>query len=140
MGHVPAGTVRQERQGDDVPRRKYRRARAKLGPVSNRNLGSFGEAVASRFLADRGATIVDRNLRIGRGELDLVVSLDGELVAVEVKTGSVGPGNDPIHHFDDAKQYQVRALATQRGVYRVDYLGVAVSAAGVTIRWLPRVC
>jgi Holliday junction resolvase-like predicted endonuclease len=79
-------------------------------------------------------------VRIGRGELDLVASIDGELVAVEVKAASVGPGNDPIHHFDDAKQYQVRALATQRRIYRVDYVGVAVSAAGVTVRWLPRVC
>ena len=96
--------------------------------------------VASRFLQERGATIIDRNLRVGRGELDLVISIDGDLAAVEVKTGSASTGNDPIHHFDDAKQYQVRSLAAQRGVYRVDYVGVSISAAGVTVRWLPRVC
>ena len=84
--------------------------------------------------------IIERNARIGRGELDLIISIDGEAVAVEVKTGSDSDGNDPIYHFDDDKQYQVRSLAGQRGMRRVDYVGVTVSADGVTVRWLPGVC
>ena len=139
MGHVPAGTVRQERQSHDVPGRQYRGTRAELGSLTLRRLGSFGEAIASRFLQDRGATIISRNLRVGRGELDLVASIAGEFTAVEVKTGT-GSQGEPIYHFGEAKQQQVRELAVQRKIYRVDYVGVVVSAAGVTVRWLPRVC
>jgi len=75
---------------------------------------------------------------VGRGELDLIIRIGGELAAVEVKTGSAD--SDPIYHFDEIKQRQVRLLATQRGIKRVDYVGVTVSAGGVAVRWLPRVC
>ncbi len=81
-----------------------------------------------------------RNLRVGRGEIDLLIGLAGERVAVEVKTSVASSVGDPIYHFDDAKQHQVRALAQQQGVYRVDYVGVELSAQGATVRWLPNIC
>ncbi|MGA9596568.1 MAG: YraN family protein [Acidimicrobiia bacterium] len=140
MGHVPAGPLRQERQSDDVPRRQHRGAGALLGsldtPDSRRKaLGAFGEYIAARFLAARGARIVERNKRVGRGELDLIVAIDGVRVAVEVKTGTGDV--DPVHHLDEGKLAQVRSLAAQCGVHRVDYVGVAVSRRGVLVRWLP---
>lgn len=76
-----------------------------------------------------------RNVRIGRGELDLIVAFGDELVAVEVKTGSAG--SDPIHHFDEAKQEQVRSLARIRRIGRVDYVGVVRSDDGFIVHWLP---
>ncbi len=66
------------------------------------------------------------------------MSIAGQKAAVEVKTAS-GVG-DPSDHFDDRKQRQVRMLAAQRGIARVDYIGVRVSARGATVHWLPRVC
>ena len=46
-----------------------------------------GESVAAQFLHRRGAIIVDRNVRVGRDEIDLVIRIDGDRAAVEVKTG-----------------------------------------------------
>lgn len=47
--------------------------------------GRVGEERACRYLQHRGYTIVDRNLRLGRGELD-IVARRGDLIAfVEVK-------------------------------------------------------
>jgi putative endonuclease len=129
VGYVPAGPFRQERQGDDLSGREHRGTRT--------DLGALGEEIAARFLQDRGATIVARNVRIGRGELDLIVAFGDELAAVEVKTGSAG--SEPIYHFDVDKQRQVRALAATRRIGRVDYVGVVRSADGVAVRWLPRV-
>lgn len=129
VGYVPTGPFRQERKGNDVPGREHRRARA--------DLGALGERIAARFLQDRGAEIVARNVRVGRGELDLIVAFAGELAAVEVKTGSAG--NEPIYHFDADKRRQVRALAASRRIGRVDFVGVVRSADGFTVRWLPRV-
>jgi Holliday junction resolvase-like predicted endonuclease len=94
--------------------------------------------VAARFLEDRGATIVERNARVGRGELDLIVSIKGQVTAVEVKAGTAN--SDPMFHFDEAKQSQVRSLAAQRGIHRIDYVGVVVSARGVAVTWLPCIC
>lgn len=84
---------------------------------------------------DRGAEILARNQRVGRGEIDLVAAIDGVKVAVEVKTGAGRA--DPVHHFDTAKAAQVRSLAVKCGVHRVDYVGVALSADGAVVRWLP---
>ena len=108
--------------------------------MSRARVGQIGEAVAAAFLASRGASVLDRNVRVGRGEIDLVVSLDGECIAVEVKAGLANDSNRPIYHFDDAKQKQVRMLAHQHGESRVDYVGVILSETGVVVRWLPRIC
>ncbi|MDR1414846.1 MAG: YraN family protein [Odoribacteraceae bacterium] len=49
-------------------------------------LGRLGEDRAAVFLAESGCTILERNWRAGRAEVDFIV-LDGEeIVVVEVKT------------------------------------------------------
>jgi putative endonuclease len=47
--------------------------------------GRRGEDRATRYLKWRGYKIVDRNVRAGRGELDIVSLKDDTLVFVEVK-------------------------------------------------------
>ena len=54
--------------------------------LSTRALGDYGERLACRYLLGQGLTILDRNWRCVRGEID-VVAVDGrELVVCEVKT------------------------------------------------------
>ncbi|HKI60371.1 MAG TPA: YraN family protein [Mariprofundaceae bacterium] len=48
--------------------------------------GQEGEARASRYLRRRGYKVVDRNVRAGRGELDIVARKGELLVFVEVKS------------------------------------------------------
>jgi len=47
--------------------------------------GRTGEERAARYLKRRGYKIVDRNVRAGRGELDIVSLKNDTLVFVEVK-------------------------------------------------------
>jgi Holliday junction resolvase-like predicted endonuclease len=96
--------------------------------------------VAAVYLSRRGASVVARNLPVGRGEIDLLVRFGGRHVAVEVKT--VGPGalaGDPIERITPAKLAQVRslagALAPHYGRVRVDFVGVRVEEEGVTVNW-----
>jgi putative endonuclease len=52
--------------------------------------GRAGERLAAWFLARRGFLILDRNVRLGRLEIDLVVRKNRQVIFVEVKTRSVG--------------------------------------------------
>jgi putative endonuclease len=102
-------------------------------------LAAAGEALAARFLTDRRAEILARNLRVGRGELDLVIAIGGRRIAVEVKTIQTGGLDDPGYAFTAAKAAQVRALANQLGIERVDLVTVSMMPSGVGIRWAPEV-
>ncbi|MBQ9418442.1 MAG: YraN family protein [Bacteroidales bacterium] len=49
-------------------------------------VGVTGEELAARYLTDQGLTVVERNYRNGRHEIDIVALEGDELVVVEVKT------------------------------------------------------
>lgn len=76
-------------------------------------LGRYGERLVADHLGAQGWTILDRNWRGTRGELDLV-ALDGStLVVVEVKTRS-GPGfGHPAEAVTAVKLGRLRRLAGQ---------------------------
>ncbi len=100
-------------------------------------IGRIGEDIAAAFLARRGAAIVDRNLRVGRGEIDLLVELGGQRIAVEVKTATTRSAR-PEESFDDQKEHLVRRAAEglDPPVWRVDLVAVVLTGSGVTVRWV----
>ena len=107
-------------------------------------MGRLGEAIAASFLERQGLAVVDRNVRIGRGEIDLIADQDGRRVAIEVKT-VVGGGIDPPlpeDAFTDHKARTVRDLANalEPGAARVDLVAISLIETGVRIRWLRSVC
>ncbi|HOG14869.1 MAG TPA: YraN family protein [Synergistales bacterium] len=53
-------------------------------------LGAAGEALAARELSRLGYRLVDANVRMKMGELDIVAEEDGEMVVVEVRTRTIG--------------------------------------------------
>jgi len=78
--------------------------------------GMKGEDIAQRYLEDRGYAILARNYRPrrGRGEIDLVVSKDGALVFVEVKTRRSGEFGDPVRAIDREKR---RSLVSAAAIF-----------------------
>lgn len=76
-----------------------------------------------------------RNVRSGRGEIDLLARIDGRLVAVEVKTRH---GVDPRIQMTDTKSQRLRsAVARLRPrPTRIDVVAVLLDERGVTIRWV----
>lgn len=81
-------------------------------PGTRHRLGVRGERVAARHLRLLGYTIVQKNYRALRGEIDLV-ALDGEtLVFVEVKTRAAGGMADPVEVVAaDKRRHLLRAAA-----------------------------
>ncbi|KAB7746043.1 YraN family protein [Nostocoides sp. F2B08] len=102
-----------------------------------RSLGDVGEALAARYLTERGARVLARNWRCLEGELDLVVvEPDGVVVAVEVKTRrGVGFG-DPVEAVTSVKQQRLRRLLAQwlRQNPAVAASGLRIDVVGVLIR------
>jgi putative endonuclease len=81
--------------------------------LETRAFGKQGEAEAVRFLQRRGYRIVDRNVRLRRGEIDLI-AYDGDvLVFIEVKARrSTRFGGTPWA-VDSRKQERLSRLAVQ---------------------------
>ncbi len=76
-------------------------------------LGALGERRAAWHFRLRGYRIVGRNVRLRRGEIDLIVRRGTTLVFVEVKTRqslSAGEGYDAV---DRRKQLQLIALVDE---------------------------
>ena len=55
---------------------------------TRQQLGMWGEGIAAAYLEDKGLQIIDRNVRTGYGEIDLIARISGVTVFVEVKTRS----------------------------------------------------
>ncbi len=50
------------------------------------DLGKMGEEKAVQYLISKGYTILERNYRFGRSEVDIIASFKGIIVFAEVKT------------------------------------------------------
>lgn len=78
--------------------------------MNPKELGTRGEDAACAFLERRGHTIVERNWKDKRGEID-IISLEGEeLVLTEVKTRSGEDFGSPEDAVDPRKQKRLRRL------------------------------
>ena len=100
----------------------------------------FGEGLAAEFLRSRGATVLGRNVRVGRGEIDLHVLIDGEAAAIEVKTrASAGDHDAALLQFTREKADTVRRYARRLRppAFRVDLVAVTIHEGGVDLHWLP---
>ena len=80
---------------------------------------------------------------MGRGEIDILAQIDGEITVVEVRSrwaASKKGSPDPLDAFDAAKDRQVKKLAgslCQRAT-RVDLITVSFHNEGVDLLWIPR--
>jgi putative endonuclease len=80
-------------------------------PADRRGLGRFGERAAERYLRGLGYRPIERNLRLGRGELDLVMREGETLCFIEVKVRRHLGAGDPLEAVDPRKQAQLVRLA-----------------------------
>ena len=86
--------------------------------------GDQGEALAGRYLEERGYTILDRQWRCRFGELDIVAqSPGGVLCFVEVKRRGPGSIGLPREFVDGRKRERLRRAASlYMGFHELDCL------------------
>lgn len=91
---------------------KYGRRPGRRGQrVSTRELGALGEERAAIFLTKRGYRILDRNVRAGGVEIDLVAARGSLVVFVEVKTRRSNRFGSPLLAVDAAKRRRLARAA-----------------------------
>ncbi len=76
-----------------------------------KDFGQWGEDVAVQFLIENGFTILMRNFRADRGEIDIVAREGDCVVFVEVKTGSSQYFGPPEEKITRSKQRQLYKIA-----------------------------
>lgn len=79
--------------------------------TTTRELGAYGERLATRYLTDHGFVVVDRNWRCVRGEIDIVAVEGRALVVCEVKTRSSETFGMPFEAVGRQKLRRLRLLA-----------------------------
>ena len=106
-------------------------------PVEDRTaLGQWGEDLAARELRRRGYEVLERNQRIGRGEVDLVARHGGAVVLVEVKTRRTGAFGEARDAISTAKARRLvtlgRRYAQTAGAtdWRIDVVAIDVAPDG----------
>lgn len=79
--------------------------------MRNNQLGAIGEAVVAEWYVHQGFEVLDRNWRDGRrGELDLVVGVEGLVVFCEVKTRSSARLGSGVEAITPTKMLRLRQL------------------------------
>lgn len=107
---------------------------------SLKELGQKGEELAVSHLEQAGYTILEKNWRCERGEIDVIVKDGKALVFVEVKTRKSNRFGSAAEAVDARKQARLRLLArhyihetgTTAGAYRFDVVTVDAKQNTVT--------
>ena len=121
-----------------MPRIPWPRRFSRRAPTDRAELGRWGEDLAARELKRRKYRILDRNVRVGRGEIDIVATDRAATVFVEVKTRrdeAFGGARAALTH---AKARQLVRLThtylrqhpNRAGDYRIDVVAIDVDATG----------
>ncbi len=101
---------------------------------TNQELGKRGEQLAAEYLEALGYSILDRNWRGSRCELDIVARDGLCLVFCEVKTRSSSSRGYPIEAVTRSKLENIRSAAlTWLANHRVRHVGMRIDVVGIVL-------
>lgn len=107
-------------------------------------LGKEGEDLATQFLAKHGYTILAKNYRFKKLEIDLIAKDQNDLVIVEVKTRINRYFGEPYVFVTKKKQKQIIKAANQYihennwfGDTRFDIISIVLNSEEQSIEHIP---
>ena len=106
--------VRSQFSSDPLERCRWRTHTTNRESVSGKTkdrLGRAGEEEAIFFLEKKGYRIIQRNIRLLDGEIDIVADIKGTLVFFEVKTRRDDEFGKPFEAVTDKKRRRMVGLA-----------------------------
>lgn len=78
----------------------------------NKDIGSYGEDLACKYLLDIRHKILERNLRNKLGEIDIITTLNDILIFIEVKSRYTNSYGSPMESVTYYKQRQIIRLSS----------------------------
>lgn len=84
-----------------------------MGIKNSHNLGREGEEIAKKYLTDRGYKIVEQNWRYKKYEIDLIATINNQLIIIEVKLRSSIEFGEPEEFVSNKKQHFLIAAAAE---------------------------
>lgn len=78
----------------------------------SQHFGRWAEGLAEQWLQKKGYRILERNLRVGGGELDLIAQYHDTLVFIEVKGRRTSQFGGAPYSINDRKKRQIMKLAS----------------------------
>lgn len=105
----------------------------------NISLGKIGEQFAVGYLERRDYQIIERNVYVGRSEIDIVSKKDGLYVFVEVKTRKTERYVDFVDILSDKRRERLFLIALEylskkqhhTEPFRIDLIGILVKGRRV---------
>ncbi len=110
--------------------------------------GQRGEAMAAKFLEERGFCVIERNWNCRLGEIDLIVSRDGEIRFIEVKLRRSLDYGYPeasitwtkLKHLSRAIECWIKSQKQPPECYQADAIAIlAPYEAEPSIVWIERI-
>jgi putative endonuclease len=80
--------------------------------MSTRYIGLDGESIARDYLTGIGARIIDNNVKLGGGEIDIIAMIDGICVFIEVKRRSNALHGRPAEAVTPSKMRKIIRAAS----------------------------
>lgn len=71
--------------------------------MNTKNIGNSGENIATEYLQGKGYKIIERNVHLGAGELDIVAQFGDLIVFVEVKSRNNYSFGNPLEAMTKQK-------------------------------------
>lgn len=115
------------------------RSRSVRGQAHKAELGNRAEALAAAHLVEHGYAIIDRNVRVGRLEIDVIARRGQLVVFCEVRARTDDTWVAPHHTVDARKAGRIRAAAARwlrehasgrHASIRLDVASVVIDASG----------
>jgi putative endonuclease len=105
--------------------------------ATHHTLGNQGELSACTHLQKKGYSILEKNWRFDRAEIDIIAQIDDFVVFVEVKTRATNFFGDPVFFVDNRKQrLMIKAaeaymeqIKLEKEV-RFDVIGIVINDTG----------
>jgi len=103
--------------------------------LDSRELGRRGEDLAAEFLVQKGWTLLGRNVRVGRREVDIIATRGAILAFVEVKTRRGKAFGTPLESISPQKMRDVARAAAGWLRDRGGSRGRRVRFDAVSVSW-----
>lgn len=97
-------------------------------------IGRQGEAIAAAHLASLGYTVIGRNFRCQRGEIDLIAQRHDHLCFVEVRSWPSGRFGEPEDWIPPWKRRRM-ALAAQVWMLEHEPAAAEITLGAIVIGW-----